>query len=41
MELVAYHIYYLENRIKVILWREVTPEMASKYEEFAKKCMEV
>ena len=39
MELVAYHIYHLENRPKVIPWREVTPEMV-KYEEFAKKCMD-
>ena len=40
MEPVAYHIYHLGNRTKVIHWREVTPEMAMKYEEFAKKCLE-
>ena len=40
MELVAYHIYHLENRTQVIPWREVTPEMVVKYKEFAKKCMD-
>ena len=39
MELVAYHIYHLENRTEVIPWREVTPEMVAKYESFAKSCM--
>ena len=38
MELVAYHIYHLEERNKEIPWREVTPEMIAKYEEFSKKC---
>ena len=38
MELVAYHIYHLEERNEVIPWREVTPEMIAKYEEFSKKC---
>ena len=38
MELVAYHIYHLENRTEVIPWREVTPEMVAKYESFAKSC---
>ena len=40
MELVAYHIYHLENRTQVIPWREVTPEMVEKYKVFAKKCMD-
>ena len=40
MELVAYHIYHLENRTEVIPWREVTPEMVAKYEAFSKRCME-
>ena len=40
MELVAYHIYHLENRTEVIPWREVTPEMVTKYESFSKRCME-
>ena len=40
MELVAYHIYHLENRPCVIPWREVTPEMVAKYEEFSKQCMD-
>ena len=40
MELVAYHIYHLENCTQVIPWREVTPEMVAKYEAFAKVCME-
>ena len=40
MELVACHIYHLENRTKVILWREVTPEMIAKYEGFEKKCLD-
>ena len=40
MELVAYHIYHLENRTQVIPWREVTPAMVSKYEAFSKQCME-
>ena len=40
MELVAYHIYHLENRTEVIPWREVTPEMVTKYEAFSKRCME-
>ena len=34
MELVAYHIYHLENRTRVIPWREVTPEMIATYEQF-------
>ena len=38
MELVAYHIYHLEERTEVIPWREVTPEMIAKYEVFSKKC---
>ena len=38
MELVAYHIYHLENRTEVIPWREVTPEMIATYEAFAKSC---
>ena len=40
MELVAYHIYHLENRSQVIPWTEVTPEMVSKYEAFSKWCLE-
>ena len=42
MELVAYHIYHLENRAEVIgvPWRELTPEMVAKYESFSKRCME-
>ena len=39
MELVAYHINHLEERTEVIPWREVTPEMIAKYEEFSKKCV--
>ena len=35
MELVAYHIYHLENKTQTILWREVTPEMIAKYEAFS------
>ena len=38
MELVAYHIYHLEKRREVIPWREVTPEMIAKYEQFKEKC---
>ena len=38
MELVAYHIYHLENRTEVIPWRDVTPEMVTKYESFVKSC---
>ena len=39
MELVAYHIYHLEERRKEIPWREVTTEMImiKKYEDFNKK----
>ena len=40
MELVAYHIYHLENCTKVIPGIEVTPEMVVKYEIFSKRCME-
>ena len=40
MELVAYHIYHLEEWREVIPWREVTPEMVDKYEAFSKRCME-
>ena len=40
MELVAYHIYHLENRTQTIPWREVTPEMVAKYEAFSKQCMQ-
>ena len=40
MELVAYHIYHLENRTQVIPWREVTPAMVAKYEAFSRQCME-
>ena len=41
MELVAYHIYHLEERTKEIRipWREVTPELIKKYEEFNKRCV--
>ena len=39
MELVAYHIYHLEERSEVIHWRDVTPEMIAKYEVFSKKCV--
>ena len=39
MELVAYHIYHLEERRKEIPWREVTTDMIRKYEEFNKKCV--
>ena len=39
MELVAYHIYHLEERTEVIPWREVTPEMIAKYEKFKEKCV--
>ena len=39
MELVAYHIYHLEERTKEIPWREVTSEMIKKYEEFNKRCV--
>ena len=39
MELVAYHIYHLEERREVIPWRDVTPEMIAKYEAFSKKCV--
>ena len=39
MELVAYHIYHLEERSEVIHWRDVTPEMITKYEAFSKKCI--
>ena len=38
MELVAYHVYHLEQRRVVIPWREVTPEMIAKYEQFKEKC---
>ena len=38
MELVAYHIYHLEERREVIPWREVTSEMIAKYEQFKSKC---
>ena len=38
MELVAYHIYHLEERTEVIPWREVTPQMVAQYEAFAKRC---
>ena len=34
MELVAYHIYHLEERTKEIPWRKVTPKMIKKYEKF-------
>ena len=40
MELVAYHVYHLENCTQVIDWREVTPAMIAKYEAFAKRCLE-
>ena len=40
MELLAYHIYHLEEHTEVILWREVTPEMVAKYEAIAKRCQE-
>ena len=40
MELVAYHIYHLENRTQVIPWREVTPAMVAKYEAFSRQCVE-
>ena len=40
MELVASHIYHLENRSQVLDWREVTPEMIATYEAFAKRCHE-
>ena len=40
MELVAYHIYHMENRTQTIPWREVTPEMVAKYETFSKQCMQ-
>ena len=39
MELVAYHIYHLEERSEVIPWREVTPEMIEKYKAFSEKCV--
>ena len=39
MELVASHIYHLEERSEVIHWRDVTPEMITKYEAFSKKCI--
>ena len=39
MELVAYHIYHLEERREVIPWREVTPQMIAKYEAFSKQCV--
>ena len=39
MELVAYHIYHLEERTQVIPWTEVTSEMVQKYEAFSKKCL--
>ena len=42
MELVAYHIYNLEQRSQVVPWREVTPgpNMVAKYEAFAKGYLE-
>jgi hypothetical protein len=40
MELVAYHIYHLENRNQVIPWQEVTLEMIQTYEAFSKRCRE-
>ena len=40
MELVAYHIYHLEERTEVLHWRDVTPDMVKKYEAFNKRCME-
>ena len=40
MELVAYHIYHLEDRTQVIEWRDVTPDMIKKYEEFHKRCVQ-
>ena len=40
MELVAYHIYHIEERTEVIPWREVTPDMVAKYEAFGKRCQE-
>ena len=40
MELVAYHIYHLEDRTRVIEWRDVTPDMIKKYEEFNKRCVQ-
>ena len=40
MELVAYHMYHLENCCEVIPWSEITPEMGAKYEAFSKRCME-
>ena len=40
IELVAYHIYHLEERTEVIPWREVTPEMVAKYKAFAMRCQE-
>ena len=39
MELVAYHIYHLENRTQVIPWREVTLKIVAKYENFTTMCM--
>ena len=40
MELVAYHIYHLENRTQEIPWQEVTPAMVATYEAFSKQCLE-
>ena len=42
MELVAYHIYNLEQRSQVVPWREVTPgpNMVAKYEAFSKGYLE-
>ena len=40
MELVAYHLYHLEERTQVIEWLDVTPDMIKKYEEFYKRCVQ-
>ena len=40
MKLFTYHVYQLESHTEVIQWREVTPEMVTKYEAFSKRCME-
>ena len=39
MELVAYHLYHLEEQNEVIPWRDLTPEMVAKNEAFSKKCV--
>ena len=39
MELVAYHIYHLEQRTQVIPWAEVSSEMVQNYECFSKNCL--